>query len=45
MTAKHWIAETDDEGVVWVRIDKADGKVNVLSNEVMMEMDSLLRTL
>ena len=45
MTAKHWTTDTDDEGIVWVRIDKADGKVNVLSNDVMLELDALLRPL
>ena len=45
MTMKHWTTETDDEGIVWVRIDKADGKANVLSNEVMTELDALIRPL
>ena len=43
MTAKHWKTDTDAEGVVWVRIDKADSNANVLSNEVMMELDALIR--
>ena len=43
MTMQHWTTETDDEGIVWVRIDKADGNANVLSNEVMTELDALIR--
>jgi len=42
---KHWTTETDDAGIVWVRIDKADGNANVLSNEVMTELDALIRPL
>ena len=42
---KHWTTETDDEGIVWTRIDKADGNANVLSNEVMTELDALIRPL
>jgi len=45
MTMKHWTTETDDEGIVWTRIDKADGNANVLSNEVMTELDALIRPL
>jgi len=45
MTMKHWTTETDDEGIVWVRIDKADSNVNVLSNDVMMELDALIQPL
>ena len=29
MTMKHWISETDDDGVVWLKIDKADSGANV----------------
>jgi len=45
MTMKHWTSETDDEGIVWVRIDKADGNANVLSKDVMMELDALIQPL
>jgi len=42
---KHWTTETDESGIVWVRIDKADGNANVLSTEVMTELDALLQPL
>jgi 3-hydroxyacyl-CoA dehydrogenase/enoyl-CoA hydratase/3-hydroxybutyryl-CoA epimerase len=45
MTFKHWTTETDDAAIVWIRIDKADGSANVLSTEVMLELDELLKPL
>ncbi|MDA0706883.1 MAG: 3-hydroxyacyl-CoA dehydrogenase NAD-binding domain-containing protein [Proteobacteria bacterium] len=42
MTSKHWTIETDDGGIAWVCLDKADGNANVLSSEVMLELDVLL---
>jgi 3-hydroxyacyl-CoA dehydrogenase/enoyl-CoA hydratase/3-hydroxybutyryl-CoA epimerase len=42
MTSKHWSTETDDAGIAWIRLDKADSSVNVLSTEVMLELDELL---
>ncbi|MEJ2306975.1 MAG: hypothetical protein P8Y30_05450, partial [candidate division WOR-3 bacterium] len=37
MTFKHWTAETGDDGLVWLCIDKADGGANVLSGEVLTD--------
>jgi len=45
MTMKHWISETDDDGVVWLKIDKADSGANVLSGEVLLELNDLLEQL
>jgi 3-hydroxyacyl-CoA dehydrogenase/enoyl-CoA hydratase/3-hydroxybutyryl-CoA epimerase len=42
---KHWNLETDSDGVAWLRIDKADSSANVLSTEVMMELDTVLKAL
>jgi 3-hydroxyacyl-CoA dehydrogenase/enoyl-CoA hydratase/3-hydroxybutyryl-CoA epimerase len=42
---KHWNLETDSDGIAWLRIDKADSSANVLSTDVMMELDSVLKTL
>ena len=42
MTNKHWNLTTDDAGIAWLRLDKADSSVNVLSTEVMLELDELL---
>ena len=45
MDLKHWTLDTDDEGVAWLRFDKADASANVLSNEVMVELNSVIDTL
>lgn len=42
---KHWNSETDNDGVVWLKIDKADSGANVLSGEVLLELDDLLEQL
>ena len=42
MTIKHWKTETDDNGIVWLCLDTADAKVNVLSSEILLELDKLL---
>ena len=39
---QHWTSKTDSDGIVWLRLDKADSKVNVLSSEVLLELDSLI---
>jgi len=38
----HWRSQTDSDGIVWLCLDKADSKVNVLSAEVLREFDSHL---
>ena len=45
MDLKHWTFETDSDGIAWLRIDKADSSANVLSTEVMMELDTVLKAL
>ena len=45
MDLQHWTLETDDAGIAWLRIDKADSSANVLSTEVMTELDSVIDTL
>ena len=42
MTMKHWTSETDSDGIAWLKLDKADGGANVLSSEVLLELNSLL---
>jgi len=42
---KHWRQETDSDGVVWLCIDKADASANVLSEEVLRELVSVLEPL
>jgi len=39
---QHWTSETDGDGIVWLRLDKADSKVNVLSSGVLLELDSFI---
>jgi 3-hydroxyacyl-CoA dehydrogenase/enoyl-CoA hydratase/3-hydroxybutyryl-CoA epimerase len=34
--------ETDDAGIVWLRIDKADSSANVLSTEVMTDLNAIV---
>jgi 3-hydroxyacyl-CoA dehydrogenase/enoyl-CoA hydratase/3-hydroxybutyryl-CoA epimerase len=45
MTIQHWKTETDDKGVVWLCLDTADAKVNVLSSEILYELDQVLEPL
>ncbi|MBT8089480.1 MAG: enoyl-CoA hydratase/isomerase family protein [Gammaproteobacteria bacterium] len=42
---QHWKVKTDDDGIVWLGIDKADASANVLSSEVLMELDGVLKPL
>jgi len=42
---KHWTLDADDDGIAWLRIDKADSSANVLSTEVMAELNSIADTL
>ena len=42
MTIKHWKSETDDNGVLWLCLDMADAKVNVLSSEVLEELSEVI---
>ena len=42
MSDTHWTPETDDEGIVWLKLDKHDGGANVLSSPVLMELNEHL---
>ena len=42
---QHWKTNTDDDGIFWLCIDKADAGANVLSSEVMLELSDILETL
>ena len=42
---RHWKTRTDDNGIFWLCIDLADANANVLSSEVMQELNSILDTL
>jgi len=39
---KHFQLKQDDTGISWLLMDKADSKVNILSTEVMEELDHQL---
>ena len=39
---KHWRVETDKAGIAWLTIDKAESGANVLSGEVLLELNDLL---
>ncbi len=42
---QHWKLETDESGIAWLCLDKADAKANVLSSEIIRELDELLNTI
>ena len=42
-TNKHFRAETDDDNIVWLHFDKADGATNVLNTEVFAQLDQQLQ--
>jgi len=42
MTIQHWKTETDDSGIVWLCLDTADSKANVLSSKVLYELNEIL---
>lgn len=42
MTMQHWKQETDDAGIVWLCLDIADEKANVLSSDVLSELSAAL---
>ncbi len=39
---KHWKIEEDESGIVWLHLDMANSTTNVLSAEVLTELESLL---
>lgn len=41
-TYKHWVLNTDDNGILWLLLDKENVDTNVLSIEVLEELDNLL---
>jgi len=38
----HWKTEEDQDGIIWLHLDKADSSTNVLSGEVLTEFEQLL---
>jgi len=42
---QHWSSDTDSDGIVWLRLDKADSSANVLSTEVMTELKTAIEAL
>jgi len=42
---QHWRLQRDDDQIAWLTLDKADAAVNVLSVEVMAELDACLHEL
>lgn len=42
---QHWKLDTDTDGIAWLCIDKADASANVLSSELMLELNSILEQL
>jgi 3-hydroxyacyl-CoA dehydrogenase / enoyl-CoA hydratase / 3-hydroxybutyryl-CoA epimerase len=44
-TAQHWKLRRDDDGIAWLCFDKADASTNVLSRDVMVELNDQLAAL
>ncbi len=42
MSLQHWTTQTDANGIAWLCIDKADGGANVLSGEVLTELNAII---
>ncbi|MGY6554634.1 MAG: 3-hydroxyacyl-CoA dehydrogenase NAD-binding domain-containing protein [Wenzhouxiangella sp.] len=42
---RHWVLETDLDGIVWLQIDRNDEKVNSLGTEVLSELDAIVSQL
>ena len=42
MAHKHWTTEIDSNGIAWLCIDKSDGGANVLSGEVLTELNEII---
>ena len=42
---KHWHVETDADGLTWIRLDKAESKVNTLSSDVLLEFEKIVSRL
>ena len=44
-TRKHWFLEQDEDGIGWLKFDKAESSANTLSYEVMRELNDVLADL
>lgn len=45
MTYEHWTTESDADGILWLRLDKADAGANTLSAPVLEELDAIIEPL
>jgi 3-hydroxyacyl-CoA dehydrogenase/enoyl-CoA hydratase/3-hydroxybutyryl-CoA epimerase len=44
-TYQHWKVETDNTGICWLHLDKAESSANVLSADILHELDNIVATL
>jgi 3-hydroxyacyl-CoA dehydrogenase/enoyl-CoA hydratase/3-hydroxybutyryl-CoA epimerase len=44
-TGTSWKSSTDSDGILWLSLDKPGTSANVLSSEVLLELDTVLRPL
>jgi 3-hydroxyacyl-CoA dehydrogenase/enoyl-CoA hydratase/3-hydroxybutyryl-CoA epimerase len=44
-TSSSWKTSTDSDGILWLTLDKPGTSANVLSSEVLLELDAILRPL
>ncbi len=42
---KHWQIETDDEQIIWLSLDYANGSTNILTKDVLQELKEMLEGL
>jgi len=42
---QHWTLQRDEDGIAWLCFDKADASTNVLSRDVMVELDAQLEAI
>ena len=42
---KHWQIETDDEQIIWLSLDYANGSTNILTKDVLQELKEILEGL
>jgi len=44
-TYQHWKVETDNTGICWLHLDKAEASANVLSADILHELDNIVSSL
>lgn len=45
MSDQNWTIQTDNDGIAWLCLDKVEASTNVLSSDIMVELDEKVRQL